>query len=233
MKIGILETGEPPANLELRFGRYIEMFADLLGNGYRMTNYNVVGGQFPATAEAEQAYIVTGSPAGVYDNFEWIPELKSFLRAARGKAKLVGICFGHQIMAEAFGGRVEKSEKGWGVGLQRYDVVEQAPWMDKVASFAVPVSHQDQVVEQPPRSRILAASDFTKFGVLGYEDQPAISFQCHPEFDPAYAAALIEHRRGRLPDPNGALSSLEQPNDRPLVGRWIRRFLDGSAAADE
>ena len=227
MKIGILETGEPPANLELRFGRYIDMFRDLLGNGYDMTNYNVVSGELPAAPEDEQAYIVTGSPAGVYDHFTWIPELKAFLREAKGKAKLVGICFGHQIMAEAFGGRVEKSEKGWGAGLQRYDVLHQAPWMDSVDSFAIPVSHQDQVVVQPPSSRILAASDFTAFGLLAYEDQPAISFQCHPEFDPAYAAALIEHRRGRLPDPDGALASLEQPNDRRLVASWIRRFLDG------
>ena len=232
MKIGILETGEPPANLELRFGRYIDMFQALLGDGFDMTNYNVVGGDFPSAPGSEQAYIVTGSPAGVYDGFAWIAELKAFLREARGEAKLVGICFGHQVMAEAFGGRVEKWEKGWGVGLQRYEVVEQAPWMDEVASFAAPVSHQDQVVGQPPCTRILAASAFTRFGVLGYEDQPAISFQCHPEFDPAYAAALIEHRRGRLPDPEGALASLDQPNDRLMVGGWIRRFLDGSAPAD-
>jgi len=232
IKVGILETGEPPANLELRFGRYLDMFQDLLGDRYRMTNYNVVGGSLPGAPEDEDAYIVTGSPAGVYDPFQWIPELKTFLRSAKGRAKLVGICFGHQVMAEAFGGRVEKSERGWGVGLQRYEVREAAPWMDPVPSFAVPVSHQDQVVEQPPHTRILAANAFTPFGLLSYQDQPAISFQCHPEFDPAYAEALIEHRRGRLPDPDAAIASLRRPNDRRLVAGWIRRFLDGSAAAD-
>jgi GMP synthase-like glutamine amidotransferase len=232
IRIGILETGEPPANLELRFGRYIGMFQDLLGDRYRMTNYNVVGGCFPRAPEDEDAYIVTGSPAGVYDPFQWISELKTFLRSARGKSKLVGICFGHQVMAEAFGGRVEKSERGWGIGLQRYEVREPAPWMDAVPSFAIPVSHQDQIVEQPPATRILAASAFTPFGLLSYQDQPAISFQCHPEFDPAYAEALIEHRRGRLPDPDAAIASLRQPNDRPLVAGWIRRFLDSSAVVD-
>jgi GMP synthase-like glutamine amidotransferase len=230
MKIGILETGEPPANLERRFGRYRDMFQDLLGGGYRMTNYNVVGGHYPDRAEDEEAYIVTGSAAGVYDAFGWISELKDFLRGAKGRAKLVGICFGHQVMAEAFGGRVEKSERGWGVGLHRYDVREPAEWMDPVPSFAIPVSHQDQIVVQPPGSRILAASPFTPFGLLAYEDQPAISFQCHPEFDPAYARALIEHRRARLPDPDAAIASLREPNDRPLVAGWIRRFLEGSAA---
>jgi len=231
-RIGILENGEPPATLEREFGRYGDMFAHLLGEGYQLTNYNVVSGDYPAQPEDEQAYIVTGSAAGVYDAFEWIDELKTFLRAAKGKAKLVGICFGHQVMAEAFGGRVEKSERGWGIGLHRYEVVEPADWMDKVPSFAVPVSHQDQVVVQPPASRIVAASPFTPYGVLAYQDQPAISFQCHPEFDPAYAEALIEHRRGRLPDPDGAIASLKATNDRERVGGWIRRFLDGSAAAD-
>ena len=232
MKIGILETGEPPAYLEQRFGRYERMFQELLGPDYALTNYNVVGGAFPARAEDEQAYIVTGSPAGVYDAFHWIDQLKGFLRSAKGKAKLVGVCFGHQVMAEAFGGRVEKSERGWGIGLHRYDVREPAEWMDPVHSFAVPVSHQDQIVAQPPASRIVAASPFTPFGVLEYRDQPAISFQCHPEFDPSYAEALIEHRRARLPDPDAAIASLHQPNDRALVGGWIRRFLDGSAVSD-
>lgn len=232
MKIGILETGEPPANLELRFGRYRDMFSRLLGERHEMRNYNVVSGVFPTVPEEQEAYIVTGSPAGVYDPFSWIADLKNFLLEAKGKTKLVGVCFGHQIMAEAFGGRVEKSERGWGAGLHRYEVREPAPWMDAVKSFAVPVSHQDQIVEQPPHSRIHAASAFTPFGVLAYQDQLAISFQCHPEFDPEFAAGLIEHRRARLPDPDGALESLHQPNDGALVGEWINRFLDGSGGAD-
>jgi GMP synthase-like glutamine amidotransferase len=230
VKIGILETGEPPAGLELRFGRYKDMFSSLLGDRYRMTNYNVISGVFPAVPEEQDAYIVSGSPAGVYDSFSWIGDLKTFLKAAKGKSKLVGICFGHQIMAEAFGGRVEKSERGWGTGLHRYDVRERAPWMDPVGSFAVPASHQDQVVEQPPRSRVLAASAFTPFGVLGYDDQPAISFQCHPEFDVEFAVGLIEHRRARLPDPDGSIASLQQANDSKAVGGWISRFLEGSVA---
>jgi len=231
MKIGILETGEPPADLELRFGRYRDMFLRLLSERFEMRNYNVVSGEFPDAPEEQDAYIVTGSPAGVYDPFSWIGDLKQFLREAKGKSKLVGICFGHQVMAEAFGGRVEKSERGWGAGLHRYEVREAAGWMDPVDSFAVPVSHQDQIVVQPPQSRILAGSAFTPFAVLGYEDQPAISFQCHPEFDPGFAVGLIEHRRARLPDPDGAIASLQQPNDRALVGGWISRFLEGSGVA--
>ncbi len=232
MNIGILETGRPPPELEPRFGRYDEMLTRLLGPAYRTRTYDVTNGEYPERPEEHDAYIVTGSAAGVYDDLPWIEPLKDFLRRAKGKARLVGICFGHQIMAEAFGGRVEKSDKGWGVGLHRYEVREQAPWMDDVEDFAIPVSHQDQIVRQPPATRIVAASPFTSFGVLAYEDQPAISFQCHPEFEAGFAEALIETRRDRLPDPDRALESLGQPNDRKMVGGWIRRFLEPSAAAD-
>lgn len=225
IKVGILETGEPPADLRERFGGYGEMFQRLLGPNFEATTYDVRNGEYPASPDEQDAYMVTGSPAGVYDDLPWIPELKSFLQSAKGKAKLVGICFGHQIMAEAFGGRVEKSERGWGVGLQRYDVRDRADWMDDGETMAIPVSHQDQIVEQPPASRILASSDFTPYGVLAYEDQPAISFQCHPEFDPDFAKALIESRRDRLTMADQALASLDQPNDSARVFGWIRRFL--------
>ena len=230
MRIGILETGRPPAELEPAFGRYDAMFRRLLGDCHDFTTHDVAGGQYPDRPEEEDAYIVTGSPAGVYDPLPWIAPLTRFLQQAKGRAKLVGICFGHQIMAEAFGGRVEKSERGWGVGLHRYDVAEQAPWMDPVPSFAIPVSHQDQIVVQPPASRVLARSAFTPFGMLAYEDQPAISLQCHPEFGRGFAEALIDSRRDRLPDPDAAIESLRQPDDRLLVASWIRRFLEGSDA---
>jgi GMP synthase-like glutamine amidotransferase len=225
MNIGILETGRPPAELEARFGRYDAMFGRLLGPGFATRTYAVTEGELPGSPEDHAGYIVTGSPAGVYEEHDWIPPLTAFLRQAKGRAKLVGICFGHQLMAEAFGGRVEKSDKGWGAGLHRYEVRDPAPWMDPVPDFSIPVSHQDQIVGQPPASRIVAASPFTAYGVLAYEDQPAISFQCHPEFDPAFAKALVESRRDRLPDPEAALSSLDRPNDGALVGSWLRRFL--------
>ncbi|HEY0413575.1 MAG TPA: type 1 glutamine amidotransferase [Allosphingosinicella sp.] len=223
MTLAILRTGEPPGDLLRRFGHYDAMFAGLLGMD--TVGYDVTAGEYPAAPEAHAAYLVTGSPAGVYDPLPWIAPLQDFLRRAKGKTKLVGICFGHQVMAEAFGGHVEKSVRGWGAGLQDHDIVVRAPWMDDVASIAVPVSHQDQIVVQPPHSHILARSDFSPFGMLAYDDQPAISMQFHPEFAPDYAKALIEVRRERLPDPDGAFASLDRPNDRARVGKWIRRFL--------
>ncbi len=230
MRIGILETGEPPAPLRERFGRYDAMFRKLLGDGYEFTTYEVRQSELPADPAEQDAYIVTGSPAGVYDDLPWIEPLKQFLRAVRGKAKLVGICFGHQVMAEAFGGRVEKSHKGWCVGLHSYQVRERAPWMDDVDCFACPASHQDQIVELPAAARILAGSEFNGFGLIEYRDQPAISFQCHPEFEPDFAKALIQVRRERLPDPDQAIASLDRPNDRERLATWIRGFLEGATS---
>jgi GMP synthase-like glutamine amidotransferase len=228
MRIAILETGRPPGELSERYCDYPAMFRALLaGEGRAFHTYDVTQGQFPAQDDFD-ALIVTGSPAGAYEPLPWIAPLKDFLRASKGKP-MVGVCFGHQIMAEAFGGKVEKSAKGFAVGLHQYTVMEREPWMDAAVAFSIPASHQDQVVVQPPNTRVIAASDFTPFAALAYTDQPAISFQGHPEFDPKFAEALIENRRGsRLSEAqaDAGVASLERPNDRFAVGRWIIRFLD-------
>lgn len=234
MKLGILETGAPPAALEPVYGDYPAMFRRLLGGQVEYETYDVTAGALPERPEVCDAYLVTGSAAGVYDPFAWIAPLKRFLVEAKGKTPLVGVCFGHQVMAEAFGGRVIKSPKGWGVGLHSYRLYAREPWMDPAPAIAVPASHQDQVVEVPPGARVIGGSAFTPYGMLAYADQSAISFQVHPEFDPAYATALVESRRGqRFSDEqaDAALESLKRPNDNQRVGGWIRRFLQGGVAA--
>lgn len=229
MKLGILETGAPPDGVRERFGDYPSMFRKLLGEGaHDYRTYDVAGGELPDRADAQAAYIVTGSSAGVYEALPWIAPLKDFLREAKGQVPMVGVCFGHQVMAEAFGGKVIQSPKGWGVGLQRYDMIEQRPWMDAARTIAVAGSHQDQVVEPPPGATIIGRNDFCEFGMLDYGAR-AISLQLHPEFEPAYAKALIENRRGtRYTDEQAdtAILSYEQPDDRLRVGGWIGRFLE-------
>jgi GMP synthase-like glutamine amidotransferase len=226
MKIAILEAGLPPAPLIGRFGRYPDMFARLLGADAVGPSYDVARGEYPDRADAHQAYLVTGSDAGTYDDRPWIEPLKDFLNAAKDKAKLVGICFGHQIMAEAFGGRVVKSDKGLGVGMQDYSV-GAADWIDGPSRVAVPVWHQDQVVGQPPNSRVIAGNAFCPIGGLTYADQPAISFQFHPEFEPEFMTRMIALEAEDLPDATAAAASIHGPNDSARVGRWIRNFAFG------
>jgi GMP synthase-like glutamine amidotransferase len=225
MNLAILETGKPPGDLAATYGDYPAMFRHLLG--LPATSYGVEAGEFPGDPGAHDAYLITGSPAGVYEGLPWIADLIAFLRRAKGRAKLVGVCFGHQVMAQAFGGHVEKSAKGWGAGLMSYPIVARQPWMDDAPVVAIPASHQDQVVQQPPRTEVVASSLFTPYAALAWTDQPAISFQAHPEFSPAFAKALIEQRYDRVPDPDAAIASLDAPNDNERVGRWIGRFLAG------
>jgi len=230
-KVGILKTGRPPKPAIPQFGTYPDMFMHLLGrDAHHWRVYAADEGEYPARPEDCDAYIVTGSAAGVYEEDPWIGQLLDWLRAAKGRTKLVGVCFGHQAMAEAFGGRVIKSPKGWAIGEQDYRILGQEPWMDGPPAIRLPGSHQDQVVALPPSAEVIAASDFCPMGALAYRDQPAISMQLHPEFEPAYAKALIEARRGKVyadDEADRAIASYAGPDDRARVGRWINRFLAG------
>ena len=234
-RIAILETGVPPEALRDDYDDYPARFRALLGDGVPTTRFNVQEGRLPDDPSAFEGVVVTGSAAGVYEDHFWIPHLLDWLRTARGRTRMLGICFGHQAMAQAFGGHVEKSDKGWGVGLHRYDILGHEPWMfPKADSVAIPVSHQDQVVAVSPDARIIAASDFTPYAGLAWGEDAA-SFQCHPEFQPDYAAALVELRRDRIPDlvADQALETLRHPNDRALMTAWIRAFLLGTPPPTE
>src|SRR4051794_20137775 len=161
MKLAILETGRPPGNLPERFGDYPAMFGRMLGSGFEIEGFDVAAGQLPSGGNHD-ACLITGSPAGVYEALPWIAGLLDFIRSAADR-KMVGICFGHQAMAEALGGKVEKSHRGWGAGLHHYRVDRTEPWMDSQAAIAAPASHQDQVVVQPPHTETVASSDFTPY----------------------------------------------------------------------
>ena len=230
IRVAILETGGPPPALAGRHGDYPAMFRALLGDGHAFESFDSRAGEWP-DASAFDAAVITGSSAGVYEPHPWIGDLLGWIREAKGRTGLIGVCFGHQAMAQALGGRVEKSERGWGVGLHRYDVVSSEPWMvPPLQTVAIPVSHQDQVVEPPPGARVTLRSAFTPFAGLAWDDD-AISLQGHPEFTPAYAAELTGGRRERIGPAlvDEALDSLTRPNDRDLVGQWLRRFIASRA----
>lgn len=232
MRILILETGAPPPELEQRHGSYPAMLRALLSPLLPQASWSIArvfDGNMPPPAAEFDGMLITGSSAGVYDGHAWIEPLKNYIRmAAELRRPQVGICFGHQIMAEAFGGRVEKSDKGWGVGVHSYDIDAEAAWMEPRRSrIACAVSHQDQVIEVPRTARRLGGSEFCANGLLAYDHAPAMSFQMHPEFEAAYGRDLLNARRGRILANliEDGLSSYAGATDRAVIGEWIAAFF--------
>jgi GMP synthase-like glutamine amidotransferase len=238
MKLTIVETGLVPPAIRDQFPDYPAMFRQMFAAADASLTFDTVsvikGGALPDPA-ALDAVLYTGSPAGVYEDHDWIAPLMEFVRAAAtARTPQIGICFGHQLMGEALGGKVTKSEKGWCVGRHTYEIVDCPVWSGGPCppTLNVAASHQDQVVVKPPSARVLARSDFTPYAALEYDDAPAISFQCHPEFSPDYSAALYGARRGvSLSDgqADAAIASLEAPLDGALLAGWLARFLRVSA----
>ncbi len=202
MKIGILTTGHVNEMLVDEFGEYPPMFEDLFRRTdptLEFESWAVVEGVFPENITSCDAWLVTGSKFGVYDPEPWIEPLKSMLRDIRAAGlPIIGICFGHQIVAEAFGGRAGKSDKGWGAGAHNYEIVSRPGWMANASPrFAMHAMHQDQVTDLPEDAVILARSEFCPIAMAAYGDPEvpdAISLQPHPEFMRDYAEALVNLR---------------------------------------
>lgn len=235
MKITVIEAGRPPSPLDRKFGDYPEMFRRLLNadaEHFEIHSIAAHEGEPLPDPHALEAILITGSPAGVYDDLPWIAPMADFTRKAYAAGvTIVGICFGHQMLAHALGGDVRKSDKGWGVGRREYDLLDSPPFMPGApARVAMPASHQDQVLVPPKEARVIAASDFTPYAGLLYRNGRAVSLQPHPEFSPAFAAALYDLRhRTWLGDEvvDQAIVSLNEPSDNALVGRYLARFLRG------
>lgn len=229
-RITIIETGLVGPQYRERHGSYPEMFRRMLAAADPSITCDVASvtddAALPAPATLD-AILITGSAAGVYDEFAWIAPLEEFVRAAYdARVPMVGVCFGHQLIAQALGGIVRKSEKGWGIGRHVYRI---APGNGLIAgeTIAAACSHQDQVITPPASARTIMSSEFTPHAGLLYANDTTLSVQPHPEFTADYASALCDLRRGRAPDDmvDAAKASLAAPLDHARLGGVITRFL--------
>tara|TARA_B100000029_G_scaffold483104_1_gene533980 strand:- start:771 stop:1490 length:720 start_codon:yes stop_codon:yes gene_type:complete len=225
VKVNILETGKLPETLEKKYGNYTSMFSDLLKQLVVVTEiktYEVTRRPIPTNSKEADLWLITGSSCGVYDDLAWIPNLKGFIKQiVLQQVPLLGVCFGHQILAEAMGGRVEKSPKGWGVGVHEYKRLCSTSFSERLGNFfSGYASHQDQVVIAPKKSITVYGSQFCPHSILAYGEKNkfhAISLQSHPEFSAALLSDLIRRRIGTtIPTSvgeKGLLSLDEQPDN--------------------
>ena len=222
MKVGILQAGHAPAEMIAETGNYAQMFTQFLsGRDYSFAAYSVVDMEFPKSAHSADCWVITGSRHGVYENLPFIEPLKALVRDIYNlKIPLVGVCFGHQVIAQALGGQVEKYSGGWSVGATDYDFEGQ--------TVSLNAWHQDQVVALPADARVLGSSPFCKYAFLGYGEN-VFTVQAHPEFDSRFINGLIDTRgRGLVPDDllERASSKLELPNSNSALADRIHSVLD-------
>jgi len=225
MLIGILQTGHAPDSVRAREGDYSDMFETLLaGRGLTFRTWSVVDGDFPPDIHAADGWLITGSRHGAYDDLPWIPPLEEFIRKVHeARMPLVGICFGHQIVAQALGGRVTKFPGGWSVGRTDYDFDGQ--------TLSLNAWHQDQVVEPPADARVIATHPCCTYAGLAYGDH-MFTVQPHPEYGAEALGDLIRHRgRGVVPDAllDDAEARLDQPTDNARLADRIAAFFRETA----
>lgn len=227
MKIGILQTGDAPQMLVGEHGEYPDMFERFLaGRGFTFARWRVVGMAFPASVHDCDGWLITGSRHGVYEDHPFIAPLEQFIRDAfAAGVPVAGVCFGHQIMAQALGGRVEKFQGGWSTGATEYDFGGR--------TLRLNAWHQDQVVAPPPGATKIASSPFCEYAGLAY-GKTGFSVQAHPEYGPEFIAGLIEHRgRGVVPDPllDQARARLDSDLDNARLADQITDFFRAAAPA--
>lgn len=243
MRIGLLQCDDVAEELRERHGNYPQMFAELLerpaaeqGIELQWRVWRCLDGDIPDDIEAVDAWLTTGSKFGVNDGHAWVARLEDFVRDLWQAGKpLVGICFGHQLIARALGGEVIKSPKGWGVGVSFNQVSEQTDWMTPASNgLDLLVSHQDQVIRLPPDSRVLGGSPFCP-NYLFQMGECFLGVQGHPEFRPEYSRDLMELRRGLVGEARvrEGLTSLTAPIDDDVMARWILSFMRQGMARRE
>lgn len=221
MKIGILQTGHAPDEMLQETGDIAPYFERMLaGKGFTFTTFDVVDMEFPQAITDCDGWLITGSKHGAYEDHQFIAPLEVFIRDAyAADIPLVGICFGHQIIAQALGGKVEKFAGGWSIGRTEYD------WNGE--RIALNAWHQDQVTERPAEAKVYATNAFCANAALVYGNR-VFTTQPHPEYGEDFIGGLIQHRgKGVIPDAQlaQAASDLDKPVDNPRIADQIARFF--------
>lgn len=233
MRVGLLLCDHVRPGFRTIAGDYPDFFARFFADqpGIDLVPFDLTVGEFPIDLDECDAWITTGSRYSVYEDIPWIVNLADLVRRLdRERRKLVGVCFGAQMIGHALGGKVARAPVGWQAGIKETRLSAHEPWMLPPAdTFQILHMNGDQILTSPDRIRVLGSSDGIPVSLIAVGDH-SIGFQGHPEFGLAYSAVLMEARRGILiPDEvvDSGLSSLAVEPDTRLLSQWVASFITG------
>jgi len=233
MIIGLLQCDHISPEFQHLIPDYTAAFRDLFAKyapDITLRVYDVCHGELPQSIDECAGYITTGSKYSVYDDVPWIHQLAEFVRQAYAqRAKFVGICFGHQMLAFALGGTVAKSDHGWGIGTKPVTLTHSKDWMQpEQHEYRLLLSHQDQVLTLPDGAELLGGNEHCPISMFGMGDS-MLGIQAHPEFTPAYAKSLMDSRIERIgaETVQKAAATLNETTDEAVIVHWIEAFFRG------
>lgn len=231
-KIGLLLCDDVPEDGQPRFGNYHRMFQQGIHKvdpSMDLTAYDAYKGILPTAPTDYDGYIISGSAASVFEDLPWIEPLMEFVRRCQSEqVKMAGICFGHQLIAHALGGKAERSDNGWGFGIHRAAITDTPEWLEtQNKNYDLIVIHQDQVVDLPSGFNTLASNDFCPHSMISDNDV-MLGIQGHPEFSKEYCAYRAEARRELIGE-NKYQETLEllegNESESSEVLSWVSQFL--------
>lgn len=230
--IGLLVADTVDEPFKSRFGDYSDMIRTMFAKAgvfhYEFQSYEVFRQNYPGHMDECDAYVISGSRNSSYDRVDWVERLLDYISELNcHRKKTVGICFGHQCIAMALGGRVEKSENGWGVGVHNYTIMNSDAFPSlNSPSLQLQCSHQDQVVELPKRAESILESEFCVYAGMTIGDH-FLSIQPHPEFCRDFSECLLRSREDELgPRFKPAIDSLSMKTHADEVSRSLSTFID-------
>jgi len=231
MKIGILNSDTVQIDGAAEFGQYPEMFSKVFWTvdpNIQFKTYEVQYNDYPQDINECDAYLITGSKASCYDNVQWIHALKQFIKALhKNKKKLIGVCFGHQIIAEALGGSVGKSPSGWHAGVDSIFLNNDAlEYGDQGKKYNLVFSHQDEVKRLPRNATLIAESASCPIGMFLIENH-IFCTQGHIELDKKFARMIYDFRKKQIGDSKHqhACETLDMQTDEHEIAKSLLEFL--------
>ena len=232
MKIALLQCDHVVKELQPVHGDIPDLFKNLFDRvapEVSLDVFNVTIGEYPDSVNDYDGFISSGARYSVYDNDSWILRFKEFVRELYDhNRKFVGICFGHQMMAEALGGKCEKSDRGWGVGIKEVQIHKKRPWMQpELDSYRMIVSHADQVMKIPENSEVLGGNSHCPCSIYTV-GKNFLGIQAHPEFTRSFEKDIMRVRADRIGKKiiDEAMPTLNESTDEAVVTRWIVQFIE-------